>query len=59
MIKCIIKFFALHRAILRQENKAHVTVCSKITHLDIHTPGCLTKSKMLPRIWHIVVLLIG
>lgn len=63
MIKCAVKFYALHRAIFkftsfRQENKAKVTVCSKITYLDTYTQECLTKSKMLSRIWHIIVLLI-
>lgn len=55
MIKCTIKFYALHGAIFRfisfrQKNKANVTLCCKITYLDIYTQECLTKSKMLPRI---------
>lgn len=63
MIKCAVKFYALYRAIFRfisfsQENKANVTVCSKITYLHTYTQECLTKSKMLPRIRPIVVLLI-
>lgn len=63
MIKCTVKFFALHRAIFRfisfsQENKANVIVCSKITFLHTYEQECLTKSKMLPRIQPIVDLLI-
>lgn len=63
MIKCTVKFYTLRRAIFRfiffsQENKANLTVCSRITYLHTYTQECLTKSKMLPRIWHIVLLLI-